>query len=770
MKLRTTSFFAAFLLFTASLPGIAQTAPEQVVAPADAAQISGRVINARDNEPMALVQVELSGTMFRAISDDDGMFQITGVPPGDYVLQSTTVNFYPVRTPITLAASEVRNIDVVMASSSAKLSSSVQVSADVFDAEQEPAAAGFTLEGEERKNLASVLADDPLRAVQNLPGVTSNNDFSSEFSVRGAPFSRVGLYLDGVLLHSPFHTTDGQADNGSITIFNGDLTDDMTLYQGAWPVRFADRTAGVLDVQTRQGTRDGIHGQASVSASNAGFTLEGPISKTKRGAWLVDYRKSYLQYILNRIDFGDQPPLAFGFDDAQARVDYNLTTHHAIDLTALHGSSSVDRTEFQSELSPNTVMTSGYRFSLVNFGSRYTPNARLLISNHLAWSHENGHVENRDNAPLNTGTYDEWTWRGDATVIWNKKSTLDFGGQYRDLHQDGTSTQFIYAPEITPSVDTSTGNGHQGGAYIQESFGLPSGRARFAAGVRQDEHSAASSSITSPYASVSFMPWKRTHLQFDWGEYGQYPELNQFFSKFAVTPVRQERATHYEATVEQRLDERTRLHVEFYDREDHGLLARPSLDPRLDADGTVINAQPDAPLLNSLHGYARGVEIYVQRRSVNGFTGWVSYAYGRAIITDDVLKQTFPSDYDQRHTFNAYASRRLRPTINVSGRFTYGSGMPFPAFYAVDANGYTLSEIRNGLRAPSYQRADLRLNKAFIRPRVKTTLFGEIVNLTNHKNSDFDSPGPYDPATGRTAPNFYSMFPILPSVGMLLEF
>lgn len=747
-----------------SIPCIAQE-PQ-----ASTAQITGHVINARDNEPMALVQIELSGTMFRTVSADDGAFQITGVPPGDYLLQSTTVNFYPVRTPITLVAGEVRNIDVVLASSSAKLSSNVQVSADVFDAESDAAAAGFTLEGEERKNLASVLADDPLRAVQNLPGVTSNNDFSSEFSIRGAPFRRVGLYLDGVLLHSPFHTTDGQADNGSLTIFNGDLTDDMTLYQGAWPVRFADRTAGVLDVETRQGTRDGIHGQGSVSASNAGFTLEGPLSKSKRGAWLVDYRKSYLQYILSHIDFGDQPPLAFAFDDAQARVDYNLTSHHAISLMALYGSSSVDRTEFQSELSPNTVMTSGYRFSLVNLGSRYTPNARLLISNHLAWSHENGDVENRDNAVLNSGVYTEWTWRGDATVIWNKKSTLDFGGQFRDLEQNGTTTQFIYSPTITPSTDASHGSGHQGGAYIQESFGLASGRARFTAGVRQDAHSAASSQVTSPYASISFQPFKRTHVQFDWGESGQFPELNQFFSAFVFTPVRQERATHYEATVEQRLDDRTRLHVEFYDREDRDILARPELDPRLDAGRTVVDAQPNAPLVNSQHGHARGVEIFIQRRSANGFTGWVSYAYGRAIVTDDVLKQTFPSDYDQRHTFNAYASRRIRPTINVSGRFTYGSGMPFPAFYAIDANGYVLSEVRNGLRAPAYQRTDIRLNKAYIRSKVKTTVFGEIVNLTNHKNSDFDSPGPYDPVTGRTSPNFYSMFPILPSVGLLMEF
>src|SRR5437667_3361 len=84
-----------------------------------------------------------------------------------------------------------------------------------------------------------------------------------------------------------------------------------------------------------------------------------------------------------------------------------------------------------------------------------------------------------------------------------------------------------------------------------------------------------------------------------------------------------------------------------------------ALDPRLLADGTVIDAQPNAPLLNSQHGYARGVEVYVQRRTANGFTGWISYSYARALETDDVLGLKFPSDYDQRHTINAYASRRI---------------------------------------------------------------------------------------------------------------
>jgi hypothetical protein len=184
----------------------------------------------------------------------------------------------------------------------------------------------------------------------------------------------------------------------------------------------------------------------------------------------------------------------------------------------------------------------------------------------------------------------------------------------------------------------------------------------------------------------------------------------------------------------------------------------------------VINAAPNAPLGNSQRGYSRGVQIFLQRRTANGFTGWISYAYGRAVLGDGVSPLRFPADYDQPHTFNTYVSHRLRPTVNLSARFTYGSGMPLPGFYRLEQGGYWLARDRNGLRAPAYERTDVRLNKAYVHKRSKTTLFAEIVNLTNHHNRDFDSAGPYDGRTGQTYPNFYSMFPILPSAGVVCEF
>ncbi len=63
----------------------------------------------------------------------------------------------------------------------------------------------FDLAGSELLNLGSVLADDPFRALQSLPGVGAYSDFQGQFTLRGASHERIGIYLDGILLFtSPF--------------------------------------------------------------------------------------------------------------------------------------------------------------------------------------------------------------------------------------------------------------------------------------------------------------------------------------------------------------------------------------------------------------------------------------------------------------------------------------------------------------------------------------------------------------------------------------
>src|SRR5207249_595372 len=141
--------------------------------------------------------------------------------------------------------------------------------------------------------------------------------------------------------------------------------------------------------------------------------------------------------------------------------------------------------------------------TLFNLGSRYTPSQRVLITNHLAWSGDRGKVNNRDNVRLLEEKYNEWTWHGDVSVVWSEKNRLDFGGLFRRPRQDGSTTQFVYSPALTQTLDISHGAGRQAGAYVQQSFAPLSGRVHITAGVRQDQHSEGRTQITSPYASVS---------------------------------------------------------------------------------------------------------------------------------------------------------------------------------------------------------------------------------------------------------------------------
>ena len=160
----------------------------------------------------------------------------------------------------------------------------------------------------------------------------------------------------------------------------------------------------------------------------------------------------------------------------------------------------------------------------------------------------------------------------------------------------------------------------------------------------------------------------------------------------------------------------------------------------------------------------------LQRSTANGLTGWVSYTYGHAQIYDGDLRLSFPSEYDQKHTLNVAASYRIRPTVNLTARWTYGSGFPVPGVYRLSGTSYFLSPLRDGLRITEFERFDVRVNKAFVFQRRKLTLFAEVVNLFNRQNRIYDSPGSYSTTTGAANLNFINMFPILPSVGILFEF
>ena len=340
------------MVLWALLPALAQ----------NPATVRGSVVDARGGEGLSNVVIQLVGGAYRVTTDATGHFSIPTVAPGDYTLNVSTVGYHLVKRPFHVNDGETREFEVVLSPDTFRQTDTVEARAGPFETARQDSPATLVLAGNDAKNLASVLADDPLRAVQSLPGVSSNNDFDARFSLRGADYSRIGLYLDNVLLHAPFHMLQGQNVQGSATAFNGDMVEEMELHEGAFPERFEDRSAGVLDVHTRDGSRTGTSFRVAASASNAGVMAEGPLGRKKRGSWLAGVRKSYLQYIFERT-FPDTT-FIFGFEDAQSRLNYDLTPKNNITLYILESFSSLDRHTNISKLGINSLVTAGYHYTM----------------------------------------------------------------------------------------------------------------------------------------------------------------------------------------------------------------------------------------------------------------------------------------------------------------------------------------------------------------------------------------------------------------------
>jgi outer membrane receptor for ferrienterochelin and colicins len=81
---------------------------------AQSGQVAGSIVDARGGEALAKIDVQLAGTAYRTRSDAQGHFQVAGIPPGDYVLNVSTVGYRLAKKPFHLDAGETKQFDVIL--------------------------------------------------------------------------------------------------------------------------------------------------------------------------------------------------------------------------------------------------------------------------------------------------------------------------------------------------------------------------------------------------------------------------------------------------------------------------------------------------------------------------------------------------------------------------------------------------------------------------------------------------------------------------------
>jgi hypothetical protein len=271
----------------------------------------------------------------------------------------------------------------------------------------------------------------------------------------------------------------------------------------------------------------------------------------------------------------------------------------------------------------------------------------------------------------------------------------------------------------------------------------------------------------------------QTRLWASFGQFAQFPSFDQFYGPFGSPALRAERANFTQVGIEHRLTANFRFRAEAYNRQERDIVFSPDAEFRL-VDGTPRAPTYGPVLANSLRGYSRGIELTLQRRSANRVSGWLTYSRGFTRYRHEQTATDFWGDFDQRHTFAAFAMARIKPTVSLSGSARYGSGFPVCGYLTrpvgyTEPNGvtwrvYVLSDLRNQERMPAYGRVDLRINKDIHRDRWKLTLFGELDNALRRDNYRFYGFSPSGYRQGWVTIIRDTMMPFLPTGGMAIEF
>jgi hypothetical protein len=157
--------------------------------------------------------------------------------------------------------------------------------------------------------------------LKTLPGVSTNNEMSAQYSVRGGNFDENLIYINDVEINRPILVRNGQQEG--LSFINGDLVSRAKFSAGGFEARYGDKLSSVLDVKydrpdsTHVVLTTGFLGTSAVAkfAMEKGFLVAGLRYKNNssilgtqdnKGSYQPNYGDAQLVYqyqASNRLNF-----------------------------------------------------------------------------------------------------------------------------------------------------------------------------------------------------------------------------------------------------------------------------------------------------------------------------------------------------------------------------------------------------------------------------------------------------------------------------------
>ncbi|MBP8669477.1 MAG: carboxypeptidase-like regulatory domain-containing protein, partial [Bacteroidia bacterium] len=254
------------------------------------ARIHGK-ITGTDRKPLPGVSVGIAGTSLGVISDEHGEYSITVPSNRELSIVFSSIGFEQATVKLILAEGEKKQLNRTMLPSIVPLPNITII--------------------DPRERSGTLIKIDP-KAVEEIPnpsgnfetilktigsGVVSNNELSSEYSVRGGNYDENLVYVNDVEIYRPQLVRSGLQEG--LSFINPDLVSGIKFSAGGFDAFYGDKMSSALDIKYKRPTE--FAGKITYGLLGGGLSLEGT-SKNNRFTYLIGARQKSTKYLLGTLD------------------------------------------------------------------------------------------------------------------------------------------------------------------------------------------------------------------------------------------------------------------------------------------------------------------------------------------------------------------------------------------------------------------------------------------------------------------------------------
>ena len=751
------------------MPTLAEPPPVELLA---TGELAGTVREQGTREPLANIHIAIrlasgsagAAALVEGETDAEGRFRFAELPAGDYTVQlrGARIRTAQVREHLT-----TRRTEVVYYAAPRPSPFEAVVRAEPLRRE----IVQTSLSQSELRQVAGA-QNDPIKAVQNLPGIARAPFGAGQIVVWGSAPQDTRVYADGVPIPRVYHF------GGLRSTINAEFVKDVEFSPGAYGADYGRGLGGVIDITTRAPKSDRWHGSVTLDLIDGSVTVEGPITKKLHVA--VGVRLSWVSAFLPVFNTSPTQLSPF-YWDYQVALHYQPSTRDDLELLIFGATSNITAKVSDTDPSSQVDIASNSYFSRarLRWTHRFGPDATLVVTPSFGGD---------------TFSVDNSAQPGGGQAI--KLNTVQLGYNLRAELRQKLFGRFDYAlgldfEGVRASVETLAPLGHGGDSSASMIVDAGRSESGFFGDSFFSDASGGSVRELMIYNLVQTSPYLITHFRLLGDRLLLAPQLRLAVDYLRILPTDAEPGA-LSATVapspgvartlvfaEPRLLVRAQLirdrlalkgGLGLYHQAPQGAELSPRFgNPQLLWQyGATYVAGFDLDLPNRLHieaqgfykdlrnlvaldpqvgytslglGRVLGGELLVRQPLWGNLWGFAAYTLSRSERRDTPSAPWYLYRFDQTHILTLVLSYKLPWGLMAGARFRYVTGNPTTSVIGGlrDSQYQEYAAVLSpqpDARLPDFHQLDLRLDKAFTFNRWKLGLFLEVQNVYNRANAE----------------------------------